>query len=357
MKIDRTIVIVAALGVALAAVRAGAVAADRHAAARSAADRHAATRVADSLALLAAESALDTLAATERAFAALAVEKGMHEAFVHYLGRDGLVFRRGFVNGLKSWAQRNPPGTLDWAPGYAEVAGNADLGWTFGPWEYRPPTSDERDYGTFVTVWARPIEWIRPDERVWRVALDMGISHPRPARGVHDLTLERGPVHPPLPLARPPGVGLGVGVGVASGELGIGVATARSARDIRWREMRHAVNQLLGTDRSYGFDLGRKGAAEAIGKYAAEDLRVFRDGAEPTLGKLPAIAAGATANRNREWTPLGSRVSTSYDLGYSWGLARTRTTPPDTSAYFHIWRRDPRGEWVMIADVENRFAH
>src|SRR5258707_10085798 len=72
----------------------------------------------------ASAAALDTLIETERAFSALSTLSGMKDAFLYYLGRDGLVFRRGFVNGRKSWEARgNPAGTLTWAPEFAEVAG------------------------------------------------------------------------------------------------------------------------------------------------------------------------------------------------------------------------------------------
>ncbi|HTM57550.1 MAG TPA: hypothetical protein VL123_03970 [Candidatus Udaeobacter sp.] len=309
----------------------------------------------DSAAVSAAERSLDSLAATERAFAAMSVEQGMKPAFLNYLGRDGLVFRRGIVNGRKVWeARKNATGTLNWAPEFAEVAGNADLGWTTGPWEYKPPAgNDQPDYGTFVTVWGRPIEFVKEQDRVWRVVIDMGISHPRHGFNVSDVKLERGPLHPPVPLMRAPGVGFGVGV--ANGGFGLSVGTGRSARDIRWREMRHAVNDMMSTERSYGFDLQKKGASEAIGTYAADDIRLFREGVEPSVGKMPAIQALATSNRDRVWTPLGSNVSTSYDLGASWGLVRTRTAPRDTSAYLHIWRC-PGGKWLLVADVENRFA-
>ena len=309
----------------------------------------------DAAAVAAADRSLDSLAATERAFAAYSVEHGMKDAFLAYLGKDGLVFRRGLVNGQKLWkARKNPPGTLNWAPDFAEVAGNADLGWTTGPWEFKPPAgNDQPDYGTFVTVWERPIEFVKPEDRVWRVAIDMGTSHPRHGFNVSDVKLERGPLHQPVPMTRAPGVGFGFGV--ASGGVGLSVGTGRSSRDIRWREMRHATNDLLSTERSYDFDLRKKGAGDAMGTYAADDIRVFREGVEPAVGKMPAIQTLATSDRDRVWTTLGSKVSTSYDLGCSWGLVRTKTSPPDTSAYLHIWRC-PAGKWLMVADVENRFA-
>jgi len=308
--------------------------------------------------LPAAVAALDTLAETERAFSALSVKSGKKEAFLHYLGRDGLIFRRGFVNGRKSWEARNDPaGTLTWAPAYAEVAGNADLGWTMGPWEYRPPAGGADSapaYGSFITVWARPIEWVRDEDRVWRVALDTGLSHGKPATDVERTVLEHGPAHEAVPLMRAPGVGFDVGV--FSHGLGLGVGSGRSSGDVRWREMQHASGDLLQTDREYAFALRNQGAAEAIGHYAAEDLQTLREGVEPALGKMAAIEALARQPRDREFTPLGSRVSTSYDLGCSWGLFVTRSTPRDTSAYLHVWRYEPGRGWVVVADVENRFA-
>src|SRR5436190_23103186 len=71
----------------------------------------------DSAAVMAAERSVDSLAANERAFAAYSVANGMKPAFVTFLGRDALIFRRGFANGRKAWeARKNPPGTLNWAP-------------------------------------------------------------------------------------------------------------------------------------------------------------------------------------------------------------------------------------------------
>ena len=302
---------------------------------------------------------LDTLVATERAFSAMSVAQGMKPAFLAYLAADGLVFRPGPVNGRKVWnARTNPAGTLIWEPSFAEVAGNADLGFTSGPWEFRPPAGQgDTAYGHFVTVWARPIEWVPDSERVWSVALDLGISHDRPAHGLGEVSLERGPGHAPMTLDRAPGVGYGVGVGTGPHGTGIAMGTGVgiSARDQRWREMKHAVNELLKVERDYGFDLRLKGASTAIGKYAAEDVRVYREGSEPTLGKLEAIPVLDRENRDREWISLGSRVSTSYDLGSSWGLARTRQSPPDTSAFLHLWRRDPHDRWVLVLDIENAY--
>lgn len=197
---------------------------------------------------------------------------------------------------------------------------------------------------------------MKPEDRAWRVALDMGIGHEKPEHPVAETKTERGPLHRPVSLIRTPGVDAGLGLGVARHGFGFGISSGRSSRDIRWRDMRHAVNDVLQTDRTYAWELRKNGASEAVGKYMSDDVRLFRDGGEPAEGKLAAIQALATSNRMREWIPLGSKVSTSFDLGYSWGLARTVEAPHDTTAYLHIWRCDPRGKWALVADVENAFV-
>jgi hypothetical protein len=282
----------------------------------------------------------------------------MKEAFLHYLAAvahrpgDDPTVRQPF---LHERLERLEHAQVVLASVDARHGEHVALLWTSGPWEYRAPAGGETSYGRFVTLWARPIEWVPDEEMVWRVAVDLGISHAKPAKGLGMVPLERGPAHAPMTLHRAPGAGYGVGVGTGTAGVALGTGVSISARDQRWREMKHAVNELLNQERSYGFDLRLKGASTAIARYAAEDVRLYRDGSEPTLGKLEAIAALDTMNRDREWISLGSRVSTSYDLGGSWGLARSRNSPPDTSAFLHLWRRDPHKLSVLVLDIENEY--
>src|SRR3712207_8977944 len=49
------------------------------------------------------------------------------------------------------------PGLLTWQPAYADMSRAGDLGYTFGPWEFRPKSLEEKPtgHGHFVTVWRR----------------------------------------------------------------------------------------------------------------------------------------------------------------------------------------------------------
>src|SRR3712207_3032360 len=120
------------------------------------------------------EASLRSLVEAERAFASLSEAKGVKESFVANLADDGILFRPRPVAG-KKWMEERParPGVLTWRPAFADVARADDMGYTAGPWEFRPQTLKDKPvaFGHFVTVWKR-----QADGR-WKVAVDLGIGH------------------------------------------------------------------------------------------------------------------------------------------------------------------------------------
>jgi len=300
-----------------------------------------------------APTSLDTLVAAERAFSATSVEQGMRTAFVQNLADDGIVFRPGPVNGRESWRTRpSPKGTLIWTPSFAEISGALDLGFSSGPWEYRSegnPTA----YGHFVSVWRRELGG------PWRVVLDHGVSHDRPDTDLEHVELRTGPVHVPPSTDYQPS-GLSVGGTMFSGGVGLGVGTTTGGTEIddEWRRTAHETNTMMGAERSFGFAMSTKSVAKAYGDQAADDLRFYRDGREPSLGKDAAIAATGNGRRDRTWTSRGNGVAKSWDIGYSYGIVVERASqkvPPDTSSFVHLWRKDATGRWRLALDVETAF--
>src|SRR3954466_16001504 len=96
------------------------------------------------------------LVAMERAFAKTAATKGTRDAFIEFLADDGIVFQPGPVNGKKFWTERERrKGLLSWEPEYADVARAGDLGWTTGPWEFRPNGPEDKPvaFGEYFTIW------------------------------------------------------------------------------------------------------------------------------------------------------------------------------------------------------------
>jgi ketosteroid isomerase-like protein len=131
-----------------------------------------------------------------------------------------------------------------------------------------------------------------------------------------------------------------------------------SARDVEWREMAHARNQLLAAERTYVWTRSQKGAAQALAKVGADDIRVLREDRMPAGGPAAAAAEIALGPRDQTLLPLGDRVASSLDLGYSYGLIVGRAgsaARPDTVAYAHFWRRGADGRWKLVVDVENPY--
>jgi ketosteroid isomerase-like protein len=307
----------------------------------------------------------DEMVASEHAFAGLAAEKGTKEAFLTYLASDAVVFTPAPVNARRVWeARADKPTLLAWQPAFAEVSGTGDLGWTTGPWEYSADrAAGPSAFGSFVTVWGRS------NDGRWRVEVDMGVSHERTVQDLRSVDVVPGPLHP-IPKAPPRGgFGVGLGVGGSGGGFGVGVHTgAPYPRELEY-EMSHQIATLLATDRTYGFQIGTQGARTALDHLAGDDVRFYREGQAPAIGREAAAAwhdhrktTIDTKNGGRiDWVSKGQGIAIAADLGYVYGLVARRANgkaAPDTSSYLHIWRKDQRQKWQLALDIENEFpAH
>lgn len=302
---------------------------------------------------------LESLVASERAFSATSVERGMKDAFIENLADDGVVFAPGPVNGRERWASRPAPRSmLVWAPRYAEAAAAGDLGVSLGPWELHPPEGVEAPvlHGHFITVWKRE------GEDPWRAAVDLGVVHPQGTATVEAPGFEAGPLHLLSPTGEESGAGFVVGGAVVGRRLGLGVGVGFGdfvgRRDRAFRSHAHARHEMMSEERRYAFTMRGKGAADALHEVAADRVWVFREGTQPARGRVEAEDAMAGQPTRVEWLPSGNGVSASLDLGFSYGLARRWAKAgarPDTSAYLHVWRREPGGPWQLLVDVENPF--
>jgi ketosteroid isomerase-like protein len=128
----------------------------------------------------------------------------------------------------------------------------------------------------------------------------------------------------------------------------------------------HQLNTLLATDRTYASTLRTRGAAAAWEKLAAGDARFYREGMLPAIGRdggvawLGRILDGVDAKHGGtlEWKAAGHGIASSADLGYVYGLRTARASAKaatDSSSFVHIWRKDARNRWTLVADVENPY--
>jgi len=117
---------------------------------------------------------LQALVNAERSFAQISKEKSTKEAFITYMSDSGFIFQSGPVPDKKFW-QDAEQGTdlLTWEPVFADISSSGDLGYTTGPWKFRTKRNDPDPAGTgyYVSVWKK-------EKDGWKVALDIGISHP-----------------------------------------------------------------------------------------------------------------------------------------------------------------------------------
>ena len=270
-----------------------------------------------------ADAALDSLIATERAFAALSLAKGMREAFLAYLTEDAIVFQPHAMNGRAFWQARGPSAaTLKWEPAFGAVSSAGDMGYTCGPWVLQPPPDSSGTpadpgrylHGHFNSVWKK-------DKKAgWRVVADIGVTHGKPERG-----------------------------GVGSGDFTAGpilpIRTMKSSR----------VN-LQDLDRKLSKDMRSKPPREALVAHAALDVRFNTEGRMPAVGIDAAQAMLDTLIGFYAFSPQGSQVSRSGDLGFTYGVAErfvsANAAAADTSVYLHVWREDGRA-WRLALAVVN----
>lgn len=254
---------------------------------------------------------LDSLVASEQAFARMSLDQGVRDAFIHWMAADGVIFRPLATNARQAWGSRGPVAArLAWSPVFAEVSAAGDLGYTTGPWELRPDDAKlPLGHGHFVSVWQKQ------GDGTWRVAVDIGISHARPARGVGMDEVTPGPVH------RAPRAG-------------------------------GPLPDLLALDVAWTVDAREHGAVAAFARRAARDVRFYRDAVTPVVGAAGAREMVRLVPGLTRWDPEAQRVSLSGDLGCTYGMLERRAddgSPPDSSVYLHVWRREAGGWKVALA--------
>jgi ketosteroid isomerase-like protein len=258
---------------------------------------------------------------TERDFAALSKEKGTTASFVAYIADDGILFRPKAVKG-KEWLTANPPPPSDkrpwlhWEPTFAFMSWAADMGYTYGPWEYRRDIKDAEPvaFGHFLTVWKKQ------QDKPWKFAVDLGISHPK-------MTTPS----PPLRSSYNP-------------------TFKQSAKRV---DVTAVSNSLLLKDQAVSAQSSQIGARQAFENNAMVDVIIFREGKFPITGKKPAVEA-VSGTGVWTWTPEFAEVSASGDLGHSYGTYEIREAGivKETGNYMRIWK-NYSGAWRIAVDLAN----
>jgi ketosteroid isomerase-like protein len=255
--------------------------------------------------------AVRAMVEAEKKFYETGQEKGTRAAFLEFLADDGIVYRPGPLNGKEVWGKR-PEGGLDlaWEPTFAVIARSADFGYDTGPAKWRANKQEEKftGHGQFISIWKKQ------KDGSWKVALDCGIENPEPTGKPETLrTVVPEEAKTPVDL--------------------------NAGQKSRW-ETQQKFAAAARTD-----------SALATLRFADDEIRVYRDGHFPSIGKDAARPLlDATAGR-LTFEMLAADMSRSADLSYTYGkYSNARPKGTEQGHYFQIWQTDAVGAWKLVLD-------
>ncbi|MFI4924611.1 MAG: DUF4440 domain-containing protein [Vicinamibacteria bacterium] len=256
------------------------------------------------------DSARRSVVEAERAFAALAAERGIRASFLASFAPDGIGFDPAPMVLPHKWASRPAPAnptafSLAWHPVIAGVSRSGDLGFTTGPSRFVDTTGRAPSWnGVYFSVWRRGTDG------AWKVAADIGIQTPD---AVSDAAFGADPVVRASPVAVPRPASLDA-------------ADARVSGD-----------------------------ANAFAAMLADDVRLHVDDRMPVVGRAAVVAARAGDTRTLRFATHGREAASSADLGYTYGKIESSGAIESAGAvagyYLHLWTRGTDGGWRLIAAV------
>jgi len=250
----------------------------------------------------------------ERAFVRLAAEKGFRDSFYAYFADDGIAFNphpfRVRVT-LANQPSTPPPMGADWAPVYGDVSAAGDLGWSSGPLVFAGKDGRPDRHGMFFSVWKR-----QADGR-FKVVLDIGSDTPAAV----------------VPLDEPPH------------------SSWRKTEPAAAVNLSAAKQRLLDAERAFLATAAGDSLGRAYGSRLSDEARVHRPGAMPVVGGAALGEWSNAQGAKYRGEPLHAEVSSSGDLGYTWGSYERVGDTPDAGYFARVWKQDARGDWRIVFDT------
>jgi ketosteroid isomerase-like protein len=264
---------------------------------------------------------LDEVIASERAFAKAGSVKGKRDAFLEYFVDDVVLFPPGAPITIGTDDLRKEPeskANLFWEPTWADVSAAGDMGFTTGPWQFRPDGAggEVAGFGYFATVWKRQADG------AFKAVLDIGV-------GGAEAVPFAGGLQPKEP-------------GSVANKM-----TPAALRD-----------SLLTAERELAA-AARAGTPDAYFAVTAEGSILHRAGSRPAVGAASIRDALAGMKVSYAWdAPAGAGVAASGDLGYTYGDGEARFDPSTNKPaqrlhYARFWKRHRDGRWKVALEVVN----
>lgn len=252
-----------------------------------------------------------TVAEAQAEFQRTLTQKGQKAAFLEHLSDDAVVFQPDAVNGKQYWTalKSEPEGRLRREMLYLDMASSGLLGYSTGRWEWTPKGKERATArGNFVTVWAK-----RQGNR-FKAVLDI------------TTTEEEGLV--PRDRDRAPG------------------EVIRDGNKRGWSAADPSMNFLKTA-------MGGSRLGGAYAQFAADEVRLLREGDPPISGKKRVIAE--TQDYRSVTYPARVVLNESSDMAYVWNPCEYADSDEgvERGNCLHIWKLNDK-RWYVTLGVLSR---
>lgn len=117
-------------------------------------------------------------------------------------------------------------------------------------------------------------------------------------------------------------------------------------------------DELIEADIAFSKMSAEEGMKEAFLHYADEEVVLLRKNSLPIEGKSSLnnfLQDLDDSNFVLIWEPLNGMISSSGDLGFTYGIYQMFQNQEDTisekGTYVSIWKKNPEGEWRYVLDT------
>ena len=198
---------------------------------------------------------------------------------------------------------------------FGDISLAGDFGYTTGPVLYTDISENPKPprHGMYFSVWQKQ------GDGTWKVVVDMGVGVPQ---------------------------------AVASTDTAFTPARKLDAVTKK-NAARLSGPDYLDIDAAFTSAIEKNGMAKAYNAFLDDEFRVNRDGHLPVVTKRDLDAYFAKDAKVYTYRTIGGKVASSRDLAFTYGSFHLGGSQEAAGYYVHVWRKDDRSRWRLVADVLN----
>jgi ketosteroid isomerase-like protein len=119
-------------------------------------------------------------------------------------------------------------------------------------------------------------------------------------------------------------------------------------------ERQQALAEMMQADSEFAGMAAKDGYRKAFLHYMEDEAVLLRDNYLPIIGAdaIRYVTGMNDSTFTVDWSPQGGDVSTSGDMGFTFGIYELRTaTESQSGTYVTVWRRQQDGMWKYVLDA------